>query len=213
MEGIEEPVSETGKQFESSKQSEGSASKWPIVLVVLALGLTVFLAALREFPSLIIFQNTSYYLYIMMTYIPPVLYIFGVIFMYSDKSKGKHEIIKLSTVGGITLIMSLISSLPTYNEYFSILSISNRFDLLGTDIYSIYYFQTILATISIIAAIIGSYFALTKRSLKGALLASGLSIFLFGGALLPLAIVPIALSADDFPKIEKANITEEGLRI
>ena len=209
MEGSCEPVSGPNEQIKIPNESKGPGRKWPVWLTGLGLTLALLSSISEWFPQLI---GNSYFIILTIEYISPLLFVLGVVFMYVDRNEGKIEIIKFSTLGGVTLIVCTVSSLPVYYEYLSLLFASNgtAYSVLGGGDYNNFYnLLRLLQTIGIVASIIGAYYALRRQSFIRALVGSGLSIFLLGSLISPLAMAVIALGSEDFPRKERPSIINQ----
>jgi DMSO reductase anchor subunit len=209
VEGPAELVPDSVTSMEIPNSSKGKARIWPLVVVGLGFAVSLIESIAIYFENFSVIVDYSLYIKSMtIALFAPLPYLFGVAFMYFYKKEGNSEIIKLSTLGGITLVVCIVATFPLYYSYMSMLFAHNGSgfpypDSMFNDYNNYMNLIRLLQSVGIVASLIGAYYAFTKRSFKGALLAGGFSVFLVGNSLVPLAMIPIALGHHDFPEIGK----------
>ena len=182
-----------------SLASNGQGRRWPLALIFIAIFISfVYLPLEYLFPSIYFNSEFDYFeIFTILTYLAPLAYIIGVVYIHLDTVAGKPERVRLFALGGITLLIGGISGTMSYGFYFYNMLSSNAqtsWDLLYTIIF-------LLPLAGIIGSFFGGYYALKRKSLTWAIFPGSLSV-LIAPFIWPLALIAIGLGKDDLEKTD-----------
>jgi hypothetical protein len=169
----------------------GRGRLWPLALIIIAIVISFLYLPLES--SYLSFDSSLEYfqfLYLLIL-LAPLVYILGIVFIHRDKAAGKRERLRLSKLGGITLLAGGVSGIVTYGYEVNNLLTSNY------HISGYYVIEFLLPVAGIVGSFLGSYYALKRKSFTGAMVAGSFSVVM-AVYVWPLALIALALGKDDF---------------
>lgn len=164
-----------------------------MVLIIIAIVISFLYLPLEYQFSYVSFDSSLEYfqfLYLLIL-LAPLVYILGIVFIHLDKVAGKGERLRLSALGGITLLAGGVSGIVTYGYEVNNVLTSN------SQMQWDYAIVFLLPVAGIVGSFLGSYYALKRKSFTGAMVAGSFSVVMVP-FVWPFALIALALGKDDF---------------
>lgn len=178
----------------------GTGKLGPLILIVMALVLGLLYLSLTFLIQYIVSVG-DYLTYSLITslmvMVAPFLFLIGVVLMDHDRRMGYEPRVKMSTVGGVTLLAGAIFGI-TYSAFSIYNALTNWTPSFEPQSFQVSYLISIaMLVVGTAGALIGGYHAIRRRSFLVAMLAGSLSVLL-GLIIWPMALIPIVLARQEF---------------